>query len=572
MVHRPVFRAPRLMLGLLTLALLSACATRDTNVPTPSAKDQASQAALAMPDALSADVVEAILARGGNAVDAAIAGALALAVTYPEAGNIGGGGFMLIHHEGQDYFLDYREVAPAAASRDMYLDADGNVVDKLSLVGHLAAGVPGTVAGLAAAHERFGSLPWTDLVAPALALARDGFIAPPLLAERVAGELESFDGRTNFADYFANMTAQQRFAQSELAATLRRIQTDGRDGFYRGETADFIARDMRRHGGLITTEDLSTYQPIWREPLRARWRDQTIVSAPPPSSGGFAVIQLLKMHELLAAEFAGLDHNSAQYVHLIAEMEKRVFADRAEYFGDPDFVDVPIQRLIDAAYIARRASDVNTRQISQLESVRPGLESRHTTHFSIVDHAGNAVSNTYTLNTMFGSGAVVEGAGFLLNNEMDDFSAKPGVPNFYGVIGRDANAIEPRKRMLSSMSPTILLRNGSVDMVLGSPGGSTIFTSVFQGVLNVKDFGMSATEAASVGRFHHQLLPPDEVTFSRGYPLADEVIRKLRTRGYNAHPHPWEFGDLQIIARTPNGFDAGADARGRGVARVLAPR
>ncbi len=478
---------------------------------------------------------------------------------------------MLIHFEGRDYFLDYREVAPAAATRDMYLDDRGNVIGERSLVGHLAAGVPGTIAGLAAAHERFGSLPWADLVAPAVALARDGFVVPALLESRAAAELDGFAGATNFADYFGRLAAGQQFVQTELAATLTRVQAHGIDGFYQGETAELIARDMKRNGGLITTEDLRNYKPVWREPLRARWRDTTIVTAPPPSSGGFAVIQLLKMHDLLGDEFKGLEHNSAQYVHLIAEMEKRVFADRAEYFGDPDFVDVPIERLIADAYIARRAAEVNTKSISKLDGVRPGLESPDTTHFSIVDHNGNAVGNTYTLNTSFGSGAVVEGAGFLLNNEMDDFSAKPGVPNFYGVVGRDANAIEPGKRMLSSMTPTILLRDGEVEMVLGSPGGSTIFTSVFQGVLNMYDFKMTAAEAASASRFHHQLLPPDEVTFSRAYPLAPNVVRELAARGYDAHKHVWEFGDLQIIKRSADGMDAGADARGRGAARVFSP-
>lgn len=560
----------RLMFALLVAGVLGACAAQTEQIPAPpGAVVTTSTAALAMPDTFSADVVEAILNRGGNAVDAAIAGALALAVTYPEAGNIGGGGFMLIHFEGRDYFLDYREVAPALATRDMYLDDEGNVVNKRSLVGHLAAGVPGTVAGLAAAHEQFGSLPWADLVAPALVLARDGFVVPAQLESRARAELDGFAGVTNFANYFGRMAAGQRFVQTELAATLARIQEQGTDGFYAGETAALIERDMQRNGGLITAEDLQDYKPVWREPLRASWRDTTIVTAPPPSSGGFAVIQLLKMHDLLGDEFAGLAHNSAQYVHLIAEMEKRVFADRAEYFGDPDFVDVPIERLIDDAYIARRAAEVNARSISKLDGVRPGLESPDTTHFSIVDHNGNAVANTYTLNTSFGSGAVVEGAGFLLNNEMDDFSAKPGVPNFYGVVGRDANAIGPGKRMLSSMTPTILLSDGEVEMVLGSPGGSTIFTSVFQGVLNMYDFGMSAEGAASASRFHHQLLPPDEVTFSRAYPLESDVIRELGTRGYDAHEHPWEFGDLQIIKRTRESIDAGSDARGRGTARAI---
>ncbi|MFK8015036.1 MAG: gamma-glutamyltransferase [Gammaproteobacteria bacterium] len=543
----------------------SHCADRrahHTNTPT---------AALATPDAFSADVVETILASGGNAIDAAVAAALVLAVTYPEAGNIGGGGFMLIHHDGQQYFLDYREVAPNAASRDMYLDDNGDVIKDLSLVGHRAAGVPGTVAGLWAAHQRFGSLPWAELVAPAIALAGNGQKMPAHLAARIAESVEDFRGKTNFSNYFAGARAGEPFTQPELAATLRRVAQQGHDGFYKGRTAQLIAADMASNGGLITAGDLGDYRAVWREPLRASWRDMTIISAPPPSSGGFAVIQLLKMKEHLREAFSGLGHNSAQYVHLVAEMEKRVFADRAVYFGDPDFVDVPVEKLIDPDYIARRADEVNPVSISSLESTRPGLEGRHTTHFSIVDFDGNAVSNTYTLNTWFGSGAVVAGAGFLLNNEMDDFSAKPGAKNFYGVVGGDANAIVPRKRMLSSMSPTLLLRGDNVDMVVGTPGGSTIFTSVFQTIVNILDFDMSPAQAVAVPRFHHQLLPPDEVTFSPSAPLPHATQDALSARGYNVKPHPWEFGDVQVVWRNGDHFESGSDPRGRGVSRSIEP-
>ncbi len=359
--------------------------------------------------------------------------------------------------------------------------------------------------------------------------------------------------------------------QSELADTLARIQRDGAAGFYSGTTAQLIAQDMRKHGGLITVDDLAGYKAMWREPLRATWRDMTIVSAPPPSSGGFAVLQLLGMKDALADDFKGEAHNSAQYVHLVAEMEKRVFADRAEYFGDPDFYAVPIDKLINPDYIRRRAREVDTQKISTLESTRPGLEGRHTTHFSIVDRDGNAVSNTYTLNTWLGSGAVVEGAGFLLNSEMDDFSAKPGVPNFYGVVGRDANKIEPGKRMLSSMSPTIVLRNGAVDTVLGTPGGSTIVTSVFQAIINMEDFGMTPTQAAATPLFHHQLLPPDLITYNPGLPLGDQTHAELVRRGYRLEPHAWPFGDLQILRQADGRWQTGSDPRGRGVGRVLPP-
>ncbi|MEO1573335.1 MAG: gamma-glutamyltransferase [Pseudomonadota bacterium] len=526
--------------------------------------------AVASPDTFGTDVAEDVLRRGGNAVDAAVAVAFSLAVTYPEAGNIGGGGFMLIRFEGKDYFLDYRETAPAAATRDMFLDSDGNVMAGLSLIGHRAAGVPGTVAGLWAAHQRFGALPWAELVGPSIALASGGFLAPEQLAERAAGMVRDMEGLTNFADYFGAVEPGKRFSQPELSRTLTRIAVDGPDGFYAGDVAELIAGSMRRFGGLITTDDLARYQPVWREPLRAIWRDYTVLSAPPPSSGGFAVLQLLGMKDALADDFEGLAHNSPGYIHLVAEMEKRVFADRAQYFGDPDFVDVPINALLAPEYIRRRAGEVNKTAISSLDAARPGLqESRSTTHYSVVDAAGNAVSNTYTINGWFGSGAVVEGAGFLLNNEMDDFSAKPGAPNLYGVVGGDANAIEPGKRMLSSMSPTLILNGDDVEMVVGSPGGSTIFTSVFQAIVNIEDFGMTPDEAAAATRFHHQLLDPTLVTFSPTAPLPDAAVEALETLGYRAEPHPWIFGDLQILHRDSGGWRGGSDPRGRGNWRVI---
>ncbi len=409
----------------LCFLLLAACAPAYQSTAVTSA----SPAAIAMPDRYGADVSELVLRAGGNAVDAAIATTISLAVTYPEAGNIGGGGFMLIYMNGQSYFLDYREVAPAAASRDMYLDENGDVVRGLSRVGHRAAGVPGTGAGMWAAHQQFGTLPWAELLAPAIDLAENGFVVDEKLAARTKRRQKVYAGKTNFDQYFGKLKGGTVFSQPELAETLRRIAANGRAGFYQGETAAFIVDEMKRGGGLISLDDLVEYQPAWREPLKASWRDYQVLSAPPPSSGGFAIIQLLKMKDHLAEEFDGLAHNSAQYVHLIAEMEKRVFADRAEYFGDPDFVDVPIDKLIAGTYIEARAAEVDIDAISSVESVPPGLESPHTTHFSIVDKDGNAVSNTYTINSYFGNGVVVEGAGFLLNNEMDEFSAKPDDPN-----------------------------------------------------------------------------------------------------------------------------------------------
>ncbi len=361
----------------------------------------------------------------------------------------------------------------------------------------------------------------------------------------------------------------ETFRQPQLASVLERIAARGPDDFYRGETAALLVAEMQRGAGLVTAADLAAYRPVWREPLRGRWRDADVLTAPPPSSGGIALLQLLAMRDLRAADFAGQALNSPQYVHLSAEIAKRVFADRAEYLGDPDFVSVPVERLLAPDYLARRAAEVDRERISTLESARPGLEPVNTIHYSIVDHQGNAVSNTYTLNTSFGSGVVVEGAGFLLNNEMDDFSVKPGVPNYFGVVGSTANEIQPGKRMLSSMTPTILLRDGRVAMVLGTPGGSTIITTVYQAIVNTTDFGLDAQAAVAAPRFHHQLLPPELVTYTPGRPLPPATIEALRTRGYRIEPHSYEYGDLQLILRKDGELQAASDPRGRGESRVL---
>jgi len=560
---------------LLFLPLLWALLACDVSAP-PELGSEAVQpgqefaGALAMPDAFSLDAAQDVLASGGNAVDAAIASAFVLAVTQPEAGNIGGGGFLLAHMDGESVFLDYRETAPAAAHRDVYLDADGRVIDGASVVGRRAAGVPGTVAGMWAAHQRWGTRPWRELLAPAIKLAGEGFQVPPLLAANVAAEAPGFTGRTNFHEYFAAVAAGERWQQPELAATLERIRDAGPEGFYQGETARLLAEDMAAHGGWITAEDLADYEVAWRKPLSAPWRGFEVVSAPPPSSGGFGVIQLLKMKAWLDDEFAGLPINSAGYVHLVAEMQKRVFADRAEYMGDADFIDVPIAALIDEDYIERRAAEVDLNAISTSAAVEPGLpKGMHTTHFSIVDEDGNAVSNTYTLNTSFGSGVVVPGAGFLLNNEMDDFSAKPGVPNVYGVIGREANAIAAGKRPLSSMSPTLLLEDGRVRMAVGTPGGSTIFGSVFLTIAAIVDGGLGAADAVALPRFHHQLLPPELITFTPSRPLPPQTIADLEQMGYRVEPHSWEFGDLQVVWFDGTAWQAAADPRHRGTARIL---
>ena len=529
-------------------------------------------AAIATPDNFGSDVSQEILNKGGNAVDAAIATGFALAVTYIDAGNIGGGGFMTIKMNDEVAFLDYREKAPMAAHRDMYLDENGDVIENSTLIGGQAVGVPGTVAGFWKAHQRFGKLPWEELVNPAIKLAEEGFLPAKILVDDIQSMKDWFKDKTNFSKYFLSINTSENFKQPQLANTLRRIAKFGADDFYSGETAKLIVEQMKESDGLITMEDLNSYEAVWREPLRSNWRNYEVISAPPPSSGGFAIIQLLKMKDYLDHFFSGLEHNSAQYIHLVAEMEKRVFADRAEYLGDPDFFDVDIEKLISEEYIARRALEVNPNAISSLESVDPGLESPDTTHYSIVDQWGNAVSNTYTINWNYGSGVVVEGAGFLLNNEMDDFSAKPGVPNIFGVVGNVANEIQPEKRMLSSMSPTILLKDGNVEMVLGTPGGSTIFTSVFQTIVNIMDFDMSPYEAIQSTRFHHQLLPPDEITyngFTIGNPLPKETISQLGEKGYKAIPHDYDFGDVQVIMREDESWIAASDPRDRGDSRII---
>lgn len=526
--------------------------------------------AVASPDRYGAAAAEEILKAGGNAVDAAVAMGFVLAVTYPEAGNLGGGGFMTLYVDGKPYFLDYRETAPAAASAGMYLGKDGEPVENLSIQGNLAAGVPGTVRGLAMAHARFGKLPWARVLAPAIALARDGFTADPKFVEAL-GEAKAFT-TTNFKTYFGDIAEGRVFRQPELAATLERIARDGDKGFYEGQTADRIVAQMARGPvkGLITKADLADYKAHWRAPLQARWRGFDVITAPPPSSGGIALMQLLQMKEAAAARFDGVALNSPQYVHLVSELEKRVFADRAEYLGDPDFVKVPVSNLIDPAYAARRAAEIDPDKPSPTKAVVPGLEKLQTTHFSIVDRWGNAASNTYTLNGSFGSGVVVEGAGFLLNNEMDDFSAKPGAPNMFGVVGGSANAIAPQKRPLSSMTPTILTRDGKLAMVIGTPGGSRIFTSVFQVLADVYDFGLSLKDAQAAPRFHHQLLPENTIFHEPYAAPSPDLKAALEARGYVFVDQQYN-GDIEAIQIVDGVPVPEADPRGRGVAVVVMP-
>jgi gamma-glutamyltranspeptidase/glutathione hydrolase len=532
-----------------------------------------STAAVAVPDRYGADAAARILDAGGNAVDAAIAVAFTLAVTYPEAGNLGGGGFATLWIDGKAYFLDYREKAPASAGANMYLDAAGNVVPDASTVGAGAAGIPGTVAGLWELHRRFGRLPWRADLAPAIRYAHEGFRVSPLLVAMRDSRARELHGRTNFLDYFGALAPEATFRQPELERTLKAIAADGPHAFYAGHTAELLVAEMARGHGHISAKDLATYKPLWREPLQGDWAGYRVITAPLPSSGGIALLSLLAMKVDLAKAFAGVPLNSAQYVHLLAEMEKRVFADRAAYFGDPDFSAAPVGQLLDPAYLARRAREVSAGAPTPTATVHPGLEAgsgahHDTTHFSIVDRAGNAVSNTYTLNDDFGSGEVVKGAGFLLNNEMDDFSVKPGAANIYGVVGGGANAIAPGKRPLSTMTPTILTEHGHVALVIGTPGGSRIATWVFQVITDWHDFRMPLAAAVAAPRIHHQLLPPNTL-FEEPYATLDPAVRAaLVQRGYVFVNQGWN-GDIEAIAAGTSGTVAVSDPRGRGVARVL---
>ncbi len=552
------------------ISVVAAC-SHAPNPPVDSASNNTvglSQKAVAMPDSYSADAAMQVLQEGGNAIDAAITAQFVLAVTLPEAGNVGGGGFMTIKFEDNTDFLDYREMAPENAHRDMYLDEQGDVKPYESLFGAKASGIPGTVAGMWAAHKKYGTLDWERLLAPAVDLAEQGFV----VHEKLANNIDHYIERTkeaainnNFSEYFAHAKAGTTFKQPELAKTLKAIQQQGKDGFYKGDVAKHIVDFMQQNGGLITYEDLLAYKAVWRKPLHLNWQGYELVTAPPPSSGGVAVAQWIGMLEAYDATHDLPAQNSTEYIHVMSEIGKRVFADRAEYMGDPDFVSVPVKALTDANYITQRAADIQPTSISDTPSVKPGLkESEDTTHFSIMDRWGNAVANTTTINLTFGSGVVVTGAGFLLNDEMDDFSAKPGVPNFFGAVGGEANAIEPYKRMLSSMTPTLVTKDDQVVLVTGSPGGTTIISSVTQSLLNALLYDMSAEEAVNSPRFHHQLLPKDTIRMHDGF--TEATINELKAMGYTIDNR--RFGDVHLIKRTKEGVEAASEKSGRGKSLV----
>ena len=552
------------------ISVVAAC-SHAPNPPVDSASNNTvglSQQAVAMPDSYSADAAMQVLQEGGNAIDAAITAQFVLAVTLPEAGNVGGGGFMTIKFKDNTDFLDYREMAPENAHRDMYLDEQGDVKPYESLFGAKASGIPGTVAGMWAAHKKYGTLDWERLLAPAVDLAEQGFV----VHEKLANNIDHYIERTkeaginnNFSEYFAHAKAGTTFKQPELAKTLKAIQQQGKDGFYKGDVAKHIVDFMQQNGGLITYEDLLAYKAVWRKPLHLNWQGYELVTAPPPSSGGVAVAQWIGMLEAYDATHDLPAQNSTEYIHVMSEIGKRVFADRAEYMGDPDFVSVPVKALTDANYITQRAADIQPTSISDTPSVKPGLkESEDTTHFSIMDRWGNAVANTTTINLTFGSGVVVTGAGFLLNDEMDDFSAKPGVPNFFGAVGGEANAIEPYKRMLSSMTPTLVTKDDQVVLVTGSPGGTTIISSVTQSLLNALLYDMSAEEAVNSPRFHHQLLPKDTIRMHDGF--TEATVNELKAMGYTIDNR--RFGDVHLIKRTKEGVEAASEKSGRGKSLV----
>ncbi|HEY9008908.1 MAG TPA: gamma-glutamyltransferase [Ohtaekwangia sp.] len=507
-----------------------------------------------------------IIHKGGNAVDAAIATQFALAVVYPSAGNIGGGGFMVCRqHNGTVASLDYREKAPAAASAAMYLDSLGNVIDSLSQAGHLSCGVPGSVAGMVEAHAKMGRLPWKDLVQPAINLALQGFTLTQHEADGLNSLQERLIVKNSVRPEFLLKDvwkAGDSIRWIDLGHTLERIRDNGAAGFYEGKTADDIVAEMKRGHAMITHEDLKHYKPVWRDPIVGQYKEYKIISMAPPSSGGVALLQLLRSVENYPIGEWGW--NTARTAHLLTEAERRAYADRAVYLGDPDFVKVPVKQLTDKLYTDERMKSFNPQKATPSQNIKEGLfaayESPQTTHLSVVDAEGNAVSVTTTLNDAYGAKVIVAGSGFLLNDEMDDFSAKPGSPNMYGVIGGEANKIEPNKRMLSSMTPTIIERDGKLFMVVGSPGGSKIITSVFQTILNVLEHKMTMQEAVAARRFHHQWRPDEIMNEFNAFTAEDSL--KLVSMGHRFAPVSSFSRVDAILVRTDGTLEGGADPRG----------
>ena len=514
-----------------------------------------------------------ILKKGGNAFDAAIAVHFALAVVYPQAGNLGGGGFAIYRLEnGQTGSLDFREKAPNMSSRDMYLiNKEGDLVvdGNKSRIGHLASGVPGSVDGMLKLYEKFSTKNWEELISPSINYAENGFKITKKQSRGLNNVRESFDKVNNKPIAFlkeSNWEEGDLLIQKDLAKTLNRIKDDKRDGFYSGITADLIIEEMNRGNGIITHKDLKNYSSLWRDPIIGNYKGHKIISMGPPSSGGIALLQLL--HGADQHNTSNYEHNSITYINLLTEIESRVYADRATYLGDDDFYDVPKSSLLDKNYLNSKFNTINKYIKTKSSDIKSGNivinESEETTHFSIVDSFGNAVSVTTTINSSFGSKVVVDGAGFLLNNEMDDFSIKPGFPNMFGLVGGEANAIEPNKRMLSSMTPTILEKNDKLFMVLGTPGGSTIITSVFQTILNVIDYNMGMQEAVDSKKFHHQWLP--DVLVVEEETLSDELSNRLTQIGHKIVKRS-SLGRMDcILIKEDGSLEGGADKRGDNIA------
>jgi len=508
-----------------------------------------------------------VLAQGGNAVDAAIATAFAMAVTWPTAGNIGGGGFMVYHGaDSHATTFDFREKAPLAATQDMYLGLDGNVQNNSNHIGILAVGVPGTVAGLWKAHQELGSLPWADLVAPAVKLARDGIPITYTLYTSFARNQPRLSQYSSSAAKFYKPDGSlyefgETWQQPDLAHTLELIQSEGADGFYRGENAERLAQFMSDNDGLITEQDLAQYQAVERAPITGTYRGYDIVSMPPPSSGGVALVQMLNILE--GYDLAAMGHNSAQYLHVLTESMRRAYADRAQFLGDPDFnSDMPLDRLMDKAYAEKLRSSIDLDQASVSDPAQFAqiYESEETTHFSVADKDGNMVSMTYTLEFGYGSGIVVEGGGYLLNNEMGDFNAVPGVTNRDGLIGTAPNLIAPEKRMLSSMTPSIVAKDGKPVFTSGSPGGKTIINTTMQVILNVIDHGMNIAEAIEAGRIHHQWLP--DVTSIEANSLSADTLRLYEAMGHETTTRSAQGAAMAVYYNAETGlFEAGSDSR-----------
>ena len=507
-----------------------------------------------------------ILKMGGNAFDAMIATQMALALTYPNAGNLGGGGFMVYRSQyGEIGSLDFREKAPLAATRDMYLDKDGNVIAEKSTNGALAVGVPGSIAGIFAVHEKFGTLPMEILLKPVIDLANNGYVITAKQKTRFEEFKEEFEKTNGESSIFTEIYEQgDTLKNIALANTLSRIAKNGRSEFYAGDTGKKMIDFLKKKGGIITQEDLDAYEAIWREPIVFKYKDVKLISMAPPSSGGVCLSQILKMIEPYPVSEYG--HNSTKYIQLLVEAEKRAYADRSEYLGDPDFIDISVDSLLSENYLLKRMENFSLEKATPSKEIKPGkiggAESMETTHYSIVDKFGNAVSVTTTLNASYGSKLYISELGFFLNNEMDDFSAKPGVPNMFGLIGGEANAIAPQKRMLSSMTPTIVERDGKLLMVLGTPGGSTIITSVLQTFLNVYEFNMNMQQAVDAPRFHHQWLP--DVIFMEEKSFSESIVVDLESKGYDISTEILpQIGYVDAIRVLPNGkLESGADSRG----------